>query len=514
MSLVLREVLAHSAFEDADPRMLSGEDQLDHPVRWIHSADLYDIAPLLRGDEVLLTNGVGLVNTDETAQRTYVKRLADRSVAALFFEVGRTFAEVPPAMVDEARKLGLAMVVLQPVLRFTEVAEAINSEVIDRSVVRLRHADEISRTLSEALVRGATVSDIVRQVAEAVRSWAVLSDTADRVVATATSPEGEPPPAQVHGAGREVPIMIEGTAWGRLTLGAGAVPDVVVDAVRDRVPRVLELCLIREQPGVAAAFRVKQLLLEQLARGVLTSGSALEDSLRGSGMPTSGYDFACLVLDPQAIADASKVADMIRQRCGEAIFGYVDQLLCVLVAARSGQPRGSVSTTAAQQLERILQGQNRPCAAVSGTVRAAARLPSAMAETRMSLTIAASLAPAGPVVRTRSTAVERMLLRHNDPEALRNLVDETLGPIAEPGQEELLATLQTLVACAGSKSDAARRLHLRRQSVYYRLQRISELLDIDLDDPGELALLTTVFAARRTLQLARGATPSPSPTKR
>jgi len=39
---------------------------------------------------------------------------------------------------------------LQPVLRFTEVAEAVNSELIDRSVARLRHADEISRTLSEA----------------------------------------------------------------------------------------------------------------------------------------------------------------------------------------------------------------------------------------------------------------------------------------------------------------------------------------------------------------------------
>src|SRR4051812_4618868 len=231
MPLVLRQVLDHPVLQPARPMLLSGEDHLDHAVRWVHTADLYDIAPLLRGDEILLTNGVGLIGVDETGRRLYVRRLAESGVAGLLFEVGRTLAQVPADMVDEARDVGLPVVELQPVLRFTEVAEAVNSELIDRSVARLRHADEISRTLSEALARGASLSELVEQIATALGMWVRLSDYAGRVVVAAghVDPDGTDPSS-------EAPVLVEGTAWGRLTVGVGGVAEVLVDAAMDRAP--------------------------------------------------------------------------------------------------------------------------------------------------------------------------------------------------------------------------------------------------------------------------------------
>ena len=91
----------------AQPSVLSGHDHLDHAVRWVHTADLYDIAPLLRGDEMLLTNGVGLINVDESARRVYVRRLAESGVAGLCFEVGRTFAEVPQEIAKKSSNFPL-----------------------------------------------------------------------------------------------------------------------------------------------------------------------------------------------------------------------------------------------------------------------------------------------------------------------------------------------------------------------------------------------------------------------
>ena len=113
MTLTVGDVLAHPSLRSANPTVLSGQDSVDHSVRWVHSTDLYDIAGLLRGDEVLLTNGVGLVGVDEVGRRLYIRRLAERGVAGLFFEVGRTFARVPPEMVDEARPLGCPVVELE-----------------------------------------------------------------------------------------------------------------------------------------------------------------------------------------------------------------------------------------------------------------------------------------------------------------------------------------------------------------------------------------------------------------
>ncbi len=64
-------------------------------------------------------------------------------------------------------------------------------------------------------------------------------------------------------------------------------------------------------------------------------------------------------------------------------------------------------------------------------------------------------------------------------------VEEQLGPIlALPGRPRgtLLATLETLVASQFNVAEAARRLGVRRQSVYYRLDQLTGLLG-DMEQP-------------------------------
>jgi purine catabolism regulator len=68
---------------------------------------------------------------------------------------------------------------------------------------------------------------------------------------------------------------------------------------------------------------------------------------------------------------------------------------------------------------------------------------------------------------------------------------------------DLVATLDALYRAGGRKTEAARRLHLTRQSLYGRLERIEELLGAELDDPD----------TRLGLELAlrvRGASAAPS----
>ena len=49
------------------------------------------------------------------------------------------------------------------------------------------------------------------------------------------------------------------------------------------------------------------------------------------------------------------------------------------------------------------------------------------------------------------------------------------------------------------KAEAAKRLHMRRQSLYYRLDQIAKLLDVDLDDPKQLVTLAVAVTAQRML---------------
>lgn len=500
MSLTVRDVLAHPSLQSARPAVLSGHDSLEHPVRWVHSTDLYDIAGLLRGDEVLLTNGVGLLDVGDAGRRLYIRRLAERGVAGLFFEVGRTFEQVPPEMVEEALPLGFPVVELAPTLRFTEVAEAVNSELIDRSVSRLRYADETSRALSEALARGATLNELIDQVAAMLGTSARLSDYAGSV--TVESMIGD----STGGPRSEVPVMVDGTAWGRLSVDPEGVPELLCAAVLDRAPTVLGLCLMREQAGIAGTLRAQQLVLDQLVANRASEHSMLESRLRAAGVATADQRYVCVAIDPQRVESVASVADALMRQVGHGIFGLVDGLLCGVLAMPAGVPSTDV-LHAVREFARVARiPRNHLCATVSRTVDEIGMLPRAMVEARETLRLGQGLGEAGPVIGAQALVLERLLAHHGDADAMRQFVDDQIGALERSDEakgSELVRTLQVLIACAGSKAEAAKRLHIRRQSLYYRLDQVARLLETDLDEPGQLTTLAVAIAARRLQNMSR-----------
>lgn len=496
MTLTVREVLAHRVLQSADPQVLSGTAHLDRDVRWVHSADLYDIAPLLRGGEVLLTNGVGLLGVDEAARRLYVRRLAETGIAALFFEIGRTFSAVPREMVDEATEVGLPVVELQPTLRFTEVTEAVNSELIDRSVARLRHADEISRALSEALARGSSLSELIEQVAETLGTWAQLSDYAGRVAAASQHfppADGEP--------FAEVAVLVEGASWGRLRIGTIGPSELLVGAVLDRAPTVLGLCLIREQKDVAGSLRAQHILLEQLVANVKVDRNVLTARLRGAGIACVDHQYVCISVDPR-VPSAAEIIDGLVRHAGQGIFALVDGTLCGLLAGHVDGASINLADVVRRAATMELPARSRLCMTVSRVVLELESLPRAMAETRAALALGQRLHMSDSVVSVQALALERLLSAHGDIDAVRQFVDDQIGMLdtvdAARGSQ-LLPTLEALIDCAGSKSEAAKRLHIRRQSLYYRLDQIARLTNVDLDDPRQLTTMSVALTARRTV---------------
>jgi purine catabolism regulator len=64
-------------------------------------------------------------------------------------------------------------------------------------------------------------------------------------------------------------------------------------------------------------------------------------------------------------------------------------------------------------------------------------------------------------------------------------------------------TLDAYLRSNGNKNLTARALHLQRRSVYYRLDRIEQLLGSSLDDP-ELRVRLYVALRAREMLLAEG----------
>src|SRR5262249_49794533 len=75
------ELTVESLIGELGLELLSGEQSAQAHVRWVHSTELPDPTPWLKGGEMLLTTGLQL--DGPKVQREYLERLVDHDIAAL-----------------------------------------------------------------------------------------------------------------------------------------------------------------------------------------------------------------------------------------------------------------------------------------------------------------------------------------------------------------------------------------------------------------------------------------------
>ncbi|MDO8201191.1 CdaR family transcriptional regulator, partial [Conexibacter sp. CPCC 205762] len=163
--------------------------------------------------------------------------------------------------------------------------------------------------------------------------------------------------------------------------------------------------------------------------------------------------------------------------------------------------RERVATRVAQAL-RTAVARRLGEAELAVAVGRAAGWEEAGPELRLAADGAASAAPlpAAPWHDARALELQRLLWHWRDDRELAALVTRRLGPLIEHDRRRrhaLLPTLEALCANAGRKAETARALHLNRQALYHRIERIERLLGVDLSDATELLTLHLAVEARR-----------------
>ncbi|WP_444543569.1 PucR family transcriptional regulator ligand-binding domain-containing protein [Micromonospora okii] len=186
----VREVLALDPVRHGAPRLVAGGGAaLDRPVRWVHVAEVPDIAALLRGGELVLTTGIGLP-ADDAGLRAFIGDLADVGVSGLVVELGRRYVSaVPRVMAAAAERRGLLLVELRRATPFVRVTEAVHALIVDAQLTELRATEEIHQRFTELSVEGAGPAEVVRQAARLSGCPVVLENLSRQVLAY--DPAGE-----------------------------------------------------------------------------------------------------------------------------------------------------------------------------------------------------------------------------------------------------------------------------------------------------------------------------------
>lgn len=476
--------------------VVAGAEHAGRTILWAHAIELADPAPYLSGGELVMTTGINVGKTNK-AQFDYVSRLVAADAAALAFDTGTNFRQVPDGILSAGDELGL------PVLRVPASTPFI---AITRAVIDAINADQlksVQRTVEqqERLARetlGGGIPALVDALSRALSATTVVVVSTDGRLLAGGGPEIDRVAAltgELIGTRRGRPepasrVVADGEGYCTLqTLRAGSVERGCL-AVRSDLPLSSPDRLL-----VAHAVSLISIELEKPTR-VLDAEQRLRTAVT------------------QALIDGPVEPTVLRY------FGFEPDAEVVAVALTGAGP----ALAAEARIQRMLHRGGAPFLMCSSREDIVVIVPTAE-QARLSLLVKELRAELGmPVVGGSSgaghladlallTSRARAAARAPSGEPLRRydelgvfdaiLGDRTPAELAALGDvlrpldgHDLVATLTEFLECNGHLENAAAALGVHRHTMRNRLGRIAELLGCGLDSADIRVQLLLAIRAR------------------
>jgi purine catabolism regulator len=510
--VTVAEALALPEIADGRPRVVAGAAGLQATVRWVHVAEVADIAALLQGGELILTTGIALPD-DPAGLERYVTDLATARVSGVVVELGRHFARLPPGMVDAAERSGLPLVELGREVRFVDVTQSVHSRIVHAQFEELERAKEIHEIFTDLSLEGASVAEIVREVAARAACPVVLENLSHQVLAHG-GVGAERILADWERRSRTVPfpertdvgegegwlvtrVAVRGEPWGRLVLVPDGEPSTTQVLVAERGASAIAIERLVERDRESLERQVHRGLLAELLERGSVGAKAVAVRSRAVGVVLDGRQLVGVVVrhdgDPQLAPLASQARDQQRtERVARAArVAGLSALVGVLRPGHVGllvslEPRADARSAVARLAHQITDGLGEQERA--RLVVAAGRAVGSAEHARRSLEEAiqvASVAEPGTVtprgfVELPDVRVRGLLYLLRDDPRLQGFVERELGVLlaydAEHPDERLVAALTALCRQGGNVAAAAKEFGLSRAAYYHRLARLEEVL--------------------------------------
>lgn len=537
--LRLRDVLDLPIVLQGLPEVVSGEHELDRPVRWSHVVEGPEARDLLKGSELVLSTGAGL-GSDAKLQRTFVSQLADERASALMLALGPVYRnEVPHALAEQATSVGLPLIALRRAVRFVEITEAVHGALIEAQVVSLRRADELQDEFLGLLLQGGGVREVLQALARRVANPVVFENAGRQLVMHAThrasddvaldawehygaagSDEERPAPGAL-----EADVSTLGRVTGRLVaLEVDGPLDDYAQLALDRAAMTISLELRRRHFEDRLEAQSRGLFLTDLAHGAIDEQDAARRATAQGFTRRPGLMLPVVAtwrsgrwqslgetMERAWTALLPSLRQVSADRSRAVLIGPADADLLAVLDVDTRDVDSAFLSGLAQALRRALERrgleEDDVTIAFGPCERSWTALGAAMLATLSAAGVARAL-PANAWHDARRSSVNDFLFAIRSSPDLLHFIDRQLGPLLDDERRRnrgLLTTLETYLDKGGSKTEAARALHLERQSLYSRLKRIEELLGVELDDEDVFLSLHLACRARHLLgELGRG----------
>ncbi len=491
-------------------RLLAGMLGLERPVRWARvSGVLSPLFPTLNSDEAaFLDLAVIRANNPSLTLARMVRELGRLGLAAIVVE-----GQVDNAAIREAERSNLPLFALPEGSDPQRAARNVIRLISDREAQEEAQAAALFRHLSQGVASGLGLGGLVKQLHLLAGHAVQVRNPAGDLLAHAGN-------APAQSSELSFPLVAGDITLGQLTLRDGA-------AALDDWTRIA-----LEQGAAALTLELSKMEAVDAAREGAQGGfvSALltneEEAVLVARARAADYALDAAQWAVVIVTDTKQVEENVVHAWQRRAAAHAEKLGWQVRAAVTQE--GSAGLTTMPEIEhpqwritllisggsvlwessrnqfldylRQVWNETSPLSLAAGDPgRGMEGLRRSLAQAQDALSLGLRLFGGGRCYLHRDMGLYRLLRHLQGTDDLRSFLDDTLSLLEAYDREhstELLATLDVLLAHGGNISATAKAMHLHRNSLIYRLERIRDIASLDPAKPED------AFALRLALMLA------------
>ncbi|MGA8943782.1 MAG: PucR family transcriptional regulator ligand-binding domain-containing protein [Thermoactinomyces sp.] len=159
--LTLKEILKRPTFARA--KVVAGHNGLHRRVRWVHILEVSEFDTLINGEEMILATGINFKSSSVSPAR-YLKKLISLNASCLCLELGYYFHTIPDELIEIANQHDFPLIVLPNKIRFVDITQDLHAVIINRHVQLLQNLESLSREFHRLSLEPKGTSNILKML--------------------------------------------------------------------------------------------------------------------------------------------------------------------------------------------------------------------------------------------------------------------------------------------------------------------------------------------------------------
>lgn len=184
--VTVEEALKLPAFKGAN--LVAGEKGRFKIIKYVDVMEVPDAVNWVREQEMLLTTAYAIKN-DVKAQEDLIIKLAEVKASALCIKPGRFIDKIPQKIITLAEKLDFPVIELPPEIPYIDIINQVLNRILSKKAFFLETINKIHSSLTDVVLEGGGLQAICSKLAELTRNPIAIFDSNNRIIAFSSKQE-------------------------------------------------------------------------------------------------------------------------------------------------------------------------------------------------------------------------------------------------------------------------------------------------------------------------------------